>query len=46
MAGSPPVTEDWTVYCGDMLIKSKVLNAALRGNPKYWPELYRLITES
>jgi hypothetical protein len=37
--------EDWTVYCEDMLIRSKVLNAILCRNPKYWPELYRLITQ-
>jgi hypothetical protein len=37
---------DWVIYCQDMLAKSKVLNAAVCRNPKYWPELYHLITEA
>jgi hypothetical protein len=37
---------DWTIYCHDMLTRSKVLNEAVCGRPKYWPELYSLITEA
>ena len=37
---------DWTIYCHDMLTRSKVLNEAVCERPKYWPELYRLITEA
>jgi hypothetical protein len=36
--------EDWTIYCRDMLMKSRVLNAVVCGRPVYWPELYQFIT--
>jgi hypothetical protein len=36
--------EDWTIYCQDMLAKSKILNAVVCQHPEYWSELYRLIT--
>jgi len=35
--------EDWTTYCIDMLVGSKVLNSVVRERPKYWPELHRMI---
>jgi hypothetical protein len=36
--------EDWTIYCQDMLAGSKVLNAVVCARPRYWPELYCMIT--
>ena len=36
--------EDWTIYCLDMLSGSKVLNTVVCERPKYWPELYRMMT--
>jgi hypothetical protein len=35
--------EDWTIYCMDMLARSKVLNSVVCERPKYWPELHRMI---
>lgn len=37
--------QDWTAYCQDMLIKSRVLNTVVCEHPGYWPELKRLMTE-
>lgn len=44
MVPSSESLEDWTIYCRDMLTRSKMLYAVVCERPEYWPELRRLIT--